>query len=112
MWILDVKQAAGSEERKGVEVDPEETHEVPNSKNATANFLLKFPGDKAPSYMNIVQLKSLRRQKADDTGMVPIAAFECRGMEPTKWTPSTGYRASAEGSSVEYDSRRSTMSRS
>ena len=101
---IDVKQSAGDEERKGVQVDPEEIHEVPNSKNATANFMVKFPGDKAPSTMSLVSLKSLpfRAQTADDTGMVPIAAFECRGMEPTKWHP-TGYYVVEALSGVVYD---------
>ena len=101
---IDVKQSAGDEERKGVQVDPEEIHEVPNSKNATANFMVKFPGDKAPSTMSLVSLKGLpfRAQTADDTGMVPIAAFECRGMEPTKWHP-TGYYVVEALSGVVYD---------
>ena len=101
---IDVKQSAGDEERKGVQVDPEESHEVPNSKNATANFMVKFPGDKAPSTMSLVSLKGLpfRAQTADDTGMVPIAAFECRGMEPTKWHP-TGYYVVEALSGTVYD---------
>ena len=101
---IDVKQSAGDEERKGVQVDPEEIHEVPNSKNATANFMVKFPGDKAPSTMSLVSLKGLpfRAQTADDTGMVPIAAFECRGMEPTKWHP-TGYYVVEALSGALYD---------
>mgnify|MGYP001991897193 CR=1 FL=1 len=101
---IDVKQSAGDEERKGVQVDPEESHEVPNSKNATANFMVKFPGDKAPSTLSLISLKGLpfRAQTADDTGMVPIAAFECRGMEPTKWHP-TGYYVVEALSGALYD---------
>ena len=101
---IDVKQSAGDEERKGVQIDPEESHEVPNSKNATANFMVKFPGDKAPSTMSLITLKGLpfRAQTADDTGMVPIAAFECRGMEPTKWHP-TGYYVVEALSGTVYD---------
>ena len=101
---IDVKQSGGDDERKGVQIDPEESHEVPNSKNATANFMVKFEGDKAPSTLSMVSLKGLpfRAQTADDTGMVPIAAFECRGMEPTKWHPTGYYEVEALSGTV-YD---------
>ena len=101
---IDVKQSGGDDERKGVQIDPEESHEVPNSKNATANFMVKFEGDKAPSTLSMVSLKGLpfRAQTPDDTGMVPIAAFECRGMEPTKWHPTGYYEVEALSGTV-YD---------
>ena len=95
VFELDLKQSAAPETREGVQVDPDEEHEVPNSKNATCNFMVKFPGDKAPSTISLISPKGLaiRPQTADDTGMVPVAAFECRGCEPVKWTPTTGYVA-------------------
>ena len=108
VWNLDIKQGAGAEERHGVDVDPGDTLEVPHSKNATANFLIKFPGDKQHSYINVVELKPdkkgpvTRPQTADDTDMVAIAAFECRGCEPVSWNPTGGYCAeTADG--VLYD---------
>ena len=94
MWNLDVKQAAGGETREGVDVDPEEELEVPNAKNATANFMVKFPGDRQVSTLKVVELKHLKPcQTSEDVGGVPIAAFECRGLEPTKWNPTGPYSA-------------------
>ena len=40
VWELDVQQSAGAEIRQGVQIDPDEQVEIPNSNNATANFLL------------------------------------------------------------------------
>ena len=111
-WKLDVKQGAGSEERNGVIVDPEEVSEVPDTKNATCNFMVKFPGDKSPSTLSVLsevptkkkgQPPIIRPQTADDSELVTIAAFECRGMEPVRWHPTTGYCVETEGGTV-YDS--------
>jgi hypothetical protein len=103
VWHFDLKQAAGPETREGVEVDPDEEEEVPNAKGATANLLLKFPGDKHASYMKFVPMPALTRaQTAGDTEMVPIAVFECRGMEPIHWTPTGPYCVESEAGVV-YD---------
>ena len=105
VFQLDVKESAGSEERKDVQVDPDEEQEVPNSKNATAQLIMKF-GGKQHCTLKVVttELKGdiIRAQTSEDTGMVPVAAFECRGMEPTKWTPTAGYIAESEAGVV-YD---------
>jgi hypothetical protein len=102
-WVFDVKQAAGCEERKEVEVDPDVEDEVPNSKNATANFMVKFPGDRQLSTMKMLELKHLKpHQTSEDVGGVPIAAFECRGLEPTKWHPTGPYMAESTGGTT-YD---------
>ncbi|KAL1524005.1 hypothetical protein AB1Y20_018920 [Prymnesium parvum] len=96
-WVLDVKQGGGAEERKGVVIDPDDWVELTNTKDAKANFVMKFDkGDKQQSYCTVTQIKGLtRHQTADDTGMVPLIAFECRGLEPVKWTPTGPYCAKA-----------------
>ena len=104
VWDLDLQQSAGTETRQGVEVDPEAQVEIPNSKNALANLLIKWPGDKNYSYLKLVDVPKLVRQQVDeDTDLVPIAAFECRGLEPVRWNPTGGYCAEAS-SGVTYDS--------
>ena len=67
--------------------------------------LVKFDGDRAPSHLKIVDIKGLpmRAQTADDAGMVPWVAFECRGMEPIKWHPSGTYCAESNGGTVYED---------
>ncbi len=99
-------QAAGDEERKGVIIDPDEQQEVPNSKSAMANFLVKFPGDKAPSSLRVLSAEEIkadkklkveiRGQTAADTEMVPMIVMECRGLEPVAWHPAGNYVAEAE----------------
>ena len=98
-WTLDVKQGGGAEERKGVVIDPEDWSDVANTKDTKANFVMKFDkADKQQSYLNVVQIKGVTRpQTAEDTGMVPLIAFECRGLEPVRWTPTGPYCGSAEG---------------
>lgn len=106
VWNFDVKQGASSEERNGVEVDPDSTEEVPNTKNTTANFMLKFEGDKQFSYLKVLSGDSLpkklelRPQTADDSEMVPIFACECRGLEPVRWHPLGPYCAEGPGGTV------------
>ena len=97
-WTFDVKQGAGSEERNGIVVDPDEEYDPPNSKAADkkVNFQLKFPGDKQFSSIRIVKADekgapATRPQVEDDTGLVPFIAFECRGLEIVRWHPNGPY---------------------
>ena len=110
-WKFDVQQAAGSETREGVIMDPEEVCELSDTKSGTANFVIKFPCDKKQSHLEFLnpadkQLEKkkivIRSQTADDTGMVPILAMDCRGLEPTKWYPTGPYEAESE-SGVTFD---------
>ena len=85
-------------------MDPEQEFEVPNSKSATANLLIKFEGDRSPSYLKIVELKSIkpRAQTSEDAGMVPFLVVECRGLEPVGWRPTGPYCVTSEGGTL-YD---------
>ena len=107
-WNFDVKQGSSAEERKGIAVDPDEEQDVPDTKNTTAHFMLKFEGAKHFSYLKVLKPGgegfpkdlTLRAQTADDTAMVPIFACECRGLEPTKWTPIGPYSVEATSGTV------------
>ena len=94
-------------------IDPEESHEIPNSKNATATFLVKFPGDKQPSSLRVLTEEEIKAEKklkvvvrpqtADDNEKVPFIVFECRGLEPLRWHPTGDYCAEAEESGTLYE---------
>ena len=89
-------------------VDPDEEVEVPNSKNAKATVLIKFPGDKQPSSLRVLkpgeEKKIITRvQTGEDTGLVPLIAFECRGLEPVRWHPSGPYCVETEGGTTYED---------
>ena len=108
-WTFDVKQGGGSDVREGVVIDPEEEREVPESKNASANFMLKFEGDRKFSYLKVLKpggegwpksLKLKPQTPEDGENMVPIFACECRGMEPVKWTPIGPYYVEGESGTV------------
>lgn len=61
-WCLDVKQSDGEETRDGIFVSEEESHELTGSRG-TAHFVLKFPGSKKESYLNVVRdLKKVIRE--------------------------------------------------
>jgi hypothetical protein len=98
-WTLDVRQGGGSEERKGVVIDPDNSDPVANTKDTTANFVMKFDKtDRQQAYLNVVHIKGVTRPfTADDTGLVPFIAFECRGLEPIAWYPNGPYCAKVEG---------------
>jgi len=109
-WTFNVQRSAGSEVREGVVIDPEEEFDVPNTKNTTANFMLKFEGDTKFSYLKVLSpgqegwpkkgltLKALTPE--DGEALVPIFACECRGMEPVGWTPIGPYVAVAESGNM------------
>ena len=110
-WRFDVQQAAGPEVREGVVVDPEEEQELEDTRNGTAHFCIKFPGDKKQSSLKFLDPSDkelekkkvkIRPQTADDSDMVPILAMDCRGLEPIKWHPTGPYEATAE-SDVTFD---------
>lgn len=90
IWNIDVTQSGGQEVREGVTVCAAEEVDIPNSRG-TANLVIKF-GGKNPATISVEQVKGVTRPyTAEDAGQfVPIVAFECRGMEPTKWTPTEG----------------------
>ena len=51
----------------------------------------------AKGYIKKVELPQLiRAQTADDRKPVPIAAFECRGLEPKRWIPTGPYCVETE----------------
>ena len=96
-WCIDVKQPNSDEVRKGVFVSEEETFQVTGSRGS-AHFLLKWPGGKKESQMDIIRIKKgvLRNiTDADSDEYVPIVAFECRGIEPFAYYPQSGFTVSS-----------------
>ena len=98
-FCLDVQESAGSERREGVYVTANEKHELSGSKGE-ANFVIKFDkGSKHEAYLNVVAIKGVTRPvTADDSGeWVPVAAFECRGLEPVAYRPEDEWLATGAG---------------
>jgi hypothetical protein len=98
-FCLDVQESAGAERRNGVYVTAADTHDLSGSKG-TANFVLKFDkASKHEAYLNVVDVKGVTRAiTADDSGkFVPVAAFECRGLEPVAYHPEDEWVASSAG---------------
>ena len=100
-WCMDVKQANSDEIREGVFVSAAEEHELTGSRG-TANFVLKWPGSKKESYINVQEVKNLTRfvTGADSGQFVPIVGFECRGLEPIKWHPREDFIVESEGGAL------------
>lgn len=74
--------ASGSEERKGVVVDPTEQVEIEGSKG-TCHLQIKLPGMRQPASISVVETGAYT--EAGKFGVV--AKLECRGIEVTGWTP-------------------------
>ncbi|EFJ43749.1 hypothetical protein VOLCADRAFT_109954 [Volvox carteri f. nagariensis] len=103
-FCLDVKESAGSEEKKGVYVTSTEQHELSGSKG-TANLVMKFAkGSKKEASINVQEIKGVTRPyTADDDGkFVPIIAFECRGLDPIAFHPEGDWRVVSAGG-TKYD---------
>ena len=84
-----MKNSSGEDVREHVYVSPGEVHELSGSRG-TANFRLKWVRDsKHEAYLNVQQVKGVTRAltAADEGQFVPIAGFDCRGLDPIDWRP-------------------------
>ena len=98
-WILTVQSTDQSDTREGVYVSRSE--EIPlDGSRGTANFVVKFKGAKQQSTCSVVDVKKLTTGSitaAQSGEFVPVVAFECRGLVPLKWHPSSDFTATTEG---------------
>eukprot|EP00611_Tribonema_gayanum_P022886 TRINITY_DN4693_c0_g2_i1.p1 TRINITY_DN4693_c0_g2~~TRINITY_DN4693_c0_g2_i1.p1 ORF type:complete len:174 (+),score=54.88 TRINITY_DN4693_c0_g2_i1:39-524(+) len=98
-WILDIQSTDESEKREGVYVSGAEELEVDGSKGK-ANFVVKFKGSNKQSTISVVDVKKLTTRciTAEQSGeWVPVVAFDCRGLVPTAWHPSTDFVVTSSG---------------
>eukprot|EP00408_Alexandrium_pacificum_P019360 CAMPEP_0171186568 /NCGR_PEP_ID=MMETSP0790-20130122/16879_1 /TAXON_ID=2925 /ORGANISM="Alexandrium catenella, Strain OF101" /LENGTH=173 /DNA_ID=CAMNT_0011651615 /DNA_START=66 /DNA_END=587 /DNA_ORIENTATION=+ len=107
-WTLDIQEPSGVDIRERITVNANEEEEIPNSKGK-ANFLVKFEGAKQVSTMSMLTLTRKTELKdfkgvselgvftAEGGGKVPIAVFDCRGVEPIKWYPVGPFTVETEG---------------
>ncbi|CUV05032.1 unnamed protein product [Cryptosporidium hominis] len=92
-WCFDIEQSAGSLTKERITVDPNESIEMENSRGIV-NFAMKWESDKRQSTITCIKLNNISRMKVtseDEGKLVPVAAFDCRGINLTKWNPSFGY---------------------
>ncbi|KAL7065738.1 hypothetical protein ACR3K2_38180 [Cryptosporidium serpentis] len=93
IWCIDIEQSAGPLTKNRITIDPNEKIPIENSRG-TANYVMKWDGDKRYSTIRLIELKGITKMKyynTDNGNFVPIIAFECRGLNPTKWNPTFGY---------------------
>ncbi|KAH8739163.1 hypothetical protein FG386_001030 [Cryptosporidium ryanae] len=94
-WCVDIEQSAGPLTREKITIDPNEKIEMDNSRG-TANYVMRWDSDKRQSTISCVKLNNISNMKVtfENSGkFVPIAAFDCRGINITKWNPTFGYVA-------------------
>eukprot|EP00958_Prasinococcus_capsulatus_P027202 scaffold5303_cov392-Prasinococcus_capsulatus_cf.AAC.6 len=129
-WCLDLKASDSDEERKGVFVSDDEQVELSTgrasanfvmkwpgtSKEASVDVVdLKGVTRSYTRYLTRALAPALgysvRRHlyelecpgvlcRADSGAMVPIVAFDCRGVEPTAWYPQSGFQVVSEKGGV------------
>ncbi|CAD7971895.1 unnamed protein product [Amoebophrya sp. A120] len=98
-WTMDIKNSQAEEYRERITVNKDDKVEIPNTKNATANFLVKWEDAKQHSSISIAEPsrtgplkgKKLDGEYTNSGQWQDIVAFECRGAEPCKYYPTRGY---------------------
>ena len=97
-FCIDVKESAGEESRERVTLSAAEEHELPGSRGV-AHLVVKFDkGSKHAANASVVMpIKGLTKP---DGGVLtasdewqPVAGLECRGLEPTRFHPGSGFEA-------------------
>mmetsp|Transcript_82419 Transcript_82419/g.267018 ORF Transcript_82419/g.267018 Transcript_82419/m.267018 type:complete len:171 (-) Transcript_82419:122-634(-) len=110
VWTLDVRHSAGTDVREKITINAQEEFEIPNSKG-TANFMVKFEGAKQFATMSILvptrknEVKSLKGAELgvftpETAATVPLAIFDCRGLEPVKCHPVANFTVVSTGEAV------------
>jgi len=89
-FVFDLKDPTGYEERHSCEIDPSNINEMKNSRGE-AHFTIKFEGQQRQSTITMIEevknvLKRDQRYVEEDSdAFVCVRAFECRGVDITKW---------------------------
>jgi Eukaryotic protein of unknown function (DUF866) len=95
-WLMDFQSGFSDETREGVRVTAAEEVEMPNSRS-TANVCITFKDTgKSAASINVTTVKGVTRNTylaQDSCSFVSIAAFDCRGAIPVKWSPTGFYFA-------------------
>ena len=92
-FCVSLSSPDGMETKDTVFISDNEEFDIPNSKG-TAHFVMKWPESKKEATINVVSIPKHTRpyiDAEDSETYVPIAAFECRGADITKWFPESGY---------------------
>eukprot|EP00392_Amoebophrya_sp_AT5.2_P018845 g19485.t1 len=98
-YTMDIKNSSAEEFRQRVTVQKDEKNEVPNTKNTTCNFMVKWEDAKQWSTISVAEVtrtgplkgKTLDGEYTSNGQWQDIVAFECRGAEPCKFYPTSGY---------------------
>lgn len=98
-FCLKVRSPDGMEEKEPVFISDSEEFDMSGSKGK-AHFVMKWPESKQECSVNVTPIKNHTRPyiDADDNEKwVPIAAFECRGIDIVQWFPEGGYIVRSTG---------------
>lgn len=114
---FDVVSPSG-EIRKGITFNAVDEFEIAGSKG-NANFIMKWEGSSAQSYIKVVPIKKVDGSyTTDDSGKwKPVLGLECRGLDLGAWFPGDNFTGAStagaqfdtidleEGDWTEYDER-------
>lgn len=89
---------SGCDKKDGITISKSDVYELEGSRGE-ANFIMKWPGNKAQTYIKIVDLKGVTgNYTEDDTGKwVSVLGLECRGIVPTSWKVGRDFVAESTG---------------
>uniref|UniRef100_A0A7S2Y364 Uncharacterized protein n=1 Tax=Fibrocapsa japonica TaxID=94617 RepID=A0A7S2Y364_9STRA len=98
-WCLKIKNPTGTDIRENVFISDTESYNLPGSRG-TAHFTVRWDGARAPAHASLIEVKNVLRPclTADDSDQwVPVAALECRGLEPIDWSPTENFSVESTG---------------
>ena len=84
-----VKESAGTASREDVRVSATEEADIPGSRG-TANFVIKWERDsRHAAHLTLISMTDIRKKtpKLEKDGWTGLIGFECRGLEPTSFSP-------------------------
>mmetsp|Transcript_31907 Transcript_31907/g.53806 ORF Transcript_31907/g.53806 Transcript_31907/m.53806 type:complete len:158 (-) Transcript_31907:718-1191(-) len=97
-WKFDIQSTDGGDTKEGITVTKGDVIPLDGSKGE-ANFVMKWPGASAQSYMKIVDVKNVEGNYPEHSSgeWVTILGLECRGLEPIRWVPEMDFIAESVG---------------
>eukprot|EP00040_Diaphanoeca_grandis_P016631 m.86111 g.86111 ORF g.86111 m.86111 type:complete len:174 (-) comp25928_c0_seq1:110-631(-) len=102
-WIIDFKNPTGDDVKAGCYFSATDVVETENAGDSV-NFVVRMPGARSQGSATVVVSKAVSAIEVTEEGQrtknVPIAAFDCRGLEPIRCEIGTGFIVTSTSGTV------------
>ncbi|KAK1441813.1 hypothetical protein BgAZ_501450 [Babesia gibsoni] len=100
LWTFDVKESTGYETREFVTISDENLADTGNSRNLVHSCIV-FKDSKKRGTITVKTVKDVTQNAITKSNEYTcIGAFDCRGMDITKWYVRGGYEVVSDGDKV------------